>query len=773
MAKRSLTKKKGPKGKKARRAAKLERQWGEHADEEELKKASNRGNKSRLVGGPSRIKSSLKKSTIELRDVPSDSETEDNVHIGVHSDDSDVESDSELGLNTLLKKISRGAKSKSDRMEHNSHLDSDEEFSEDESGEDSGEDSDDDEHEVIEFDVANLKKKGVNPYLNHFSRDPLPAGSADTVEKTSMKKIKTENLHETVVIQASPHLKKQYECANDSMAMESLGHVRKNILKQWTNINNRAYRTNVDASSKPRSQKAFSEFQAAIYPFLSSYCDTQITCLNRENRNDIENMLVLHALNHVLTANNDITSHNNVIRELEKKEEVVDTAEYRDQGYTRPKVLILLPTRSTAYDFVKAMINMLGQNCQVDNEEKFEEEFGSDTLDDDAMDEDEKKRKAIQKMKGKEWNELFADGVNSDDDFKIGIMMSNLKTKGKKTKEENTGVSVKYFSDFYHSDIIIASPLGLKMATNDENEEDGDIDFLSSIEVLITHQADVLLMQNWDHMATILSRLNQQPKKNSGIDFGRVRNYLLEGQASKWRQSIMVSRFADPQLIASFNRHATSVAGKIKVRRKVSSDEASICSVLTKVRQVFQRVPCDSFATQGESRLKYFENIVLPQLLRTKQKHTLIYIPSYFDFISIRNLMLKHEIAQMHFVSVTEYARQSEMNRGRARFFQGRKRIMLYTGRAHFFNRYHIRGAKHLILFGLPENAEFYPELLNMLSDEKPKGAEEDLENLDSSPMSCLNLFTKYDVQSLERIVGTRHSDRMVKGDKKTFLFNS
>ena len=48
MAKKSSTKKKGPKGKKARAQAKLEKRWGEHVDEEALQKSKIRRGKSRL-----------------------------------------------------------------------------------------------------------------------------------------------------------------------------------------------------------------------------------------------------------------------------------------------------------------------------------------------------------------------------------------------------------------------------------------------------------------------------------------------------------------------------------------------------------------------------------------------------------------------------------------------------------------------------------------------------------------------------------------------------
>lgn len=142
---------------------------------------------------------------------------------------------------------------------------------------------------------------------------------------------------------------------------------------------------------------------------------------------------------------------------------------------------------------------------------------------------------------------------------------------------------------------------------------------------------------------------------------------------------------------------------------------------------------------------------------------------SYFDFIAVRNLLLKREA---DFVSVTEYSRVSEVSRGRARFLQGRKQIMLYTGRAHYFLRHSIKGARHVIFFGLPEYATFFPAVVNMLN-EGLSHAEEDGDDISRMPMSCLSLYTKFDAHPLERIVGTSHADRMIRGDKSSYLFNS
>jgi len=183
-------------------------------------------------------------------------------------------------------------------------------------------------------------------------------------------------------------------------------------------------------------------------------------------------------------------------------------------------------------------------------------------------------------------------------------------------------------------------------------------------------------------------------------------------------------------------------------------------------------MPYSSFTAQGEDRLTYFSKIILPQILHLQQKHTLIYIPSYFDFIGICNTLLKTDQTSHDFVSVTEYARISEVSRGRACFLQGRKSSMLFTGRAHYFLRHKIKGVKHLILFGLPEHAEFYPLVVNMLSDGLTEH-DTQITTIDTTPATCLTLFTKYEAHALERIVGTAHCERMTKGTKGNFMFCS
>ena len=267
-------------------------------------------------------------------------------------------------------------------------------------------------------------------------------------------------------------------------------------------------------------------------------------------------------------------------------------------------------------------------------------------------------------------------------------------------------------------------------------------------------------------------------------DFSRVRPYFLSGQAHLWKQFIICSTHSDPMITSCFKRFGTSQCGSIKITRHYDIEEASLHAVrLPITRQVFQRVPTTStFMNAGSDRVQYFCKHIWPEIEKQKQKHTLIFIPSYFDFIMLRNILLQRKedgIALIDFVSVTEYSRVTEVSRGRARFLQGRKEVMLYTGRAHYFLRHAIKGVRHLIFLGVPEQASFYSEHVNRLNEGLPSSLDGIATNGGNTAndgiqnSTCLTLFTKYDSCALERIVGTTNCSRMVKGDKSTYFFSS
>lgn len=73
-------------------------------------------------------------------------------------------------------------------------------------------------------------------------------------------------------------------------------------------------------------------------------------------------------------------------------------------------------------------------------------------------------------------------------------------------------------------------------------------------------------------------------------------------------------------------------------------------------------------------------------------------------------------------------------------------------------------------MYGLPEYGEFYLGFINLLLVEGDTG---NVEVSDVGERSCLILFIKYDGYALERIVGTSHAERMLRGDKSAYLFGS
>lgn len=83
-------------------------------------------------------------------------------------------------------------------------------------------------------------------------------------------------------------------------------------------------------------------------------------------------------------------------------------------------------------------------------------------------------------------------------------------------------------------------------------------------------------------------------------------------------------------------------------------------------------------------RFQAFVDKVLPQYRDSIMSHTLIYIPSYFDYVRLRNYMKKEE---MNFASICEYSSKSEVSRARHFFQKGETQFVLFTERFHFYKR--------------------------------------------------------------------------------------
>ncbi|KAI4372628.1 hypothetical protein MLD38_010834 [Melastoma candidum] len=451
------------------------------------------------------------------------------------------------------------------------------------------------------------------------------------------------------------------------------------------------------------------------------------------------NAYIMHSLNHIFKTRDLVTKNNSKLSKNQEstKEDLLHNNEmFLDQGFTRAKVLILLPLRSVAYRVVRRLIQLVPPSHKVNVEHmaRFMEDFGGGA--DENEDPDKMNGPGQKSSKPSDFTALF--NGNTDDHFMIGIKF--------------TRKSIKLYNDFYKSDMIVASPLGLITKIGEaEREKEKNVDYLSSIEVLIIDYADIIAMQNWAHVKTVVEQLNQLPSKQLGTDVMRVRPWYLDGNARFYRQSIVLGHYLNPDMNALFNRNFVNYEGKVKLACEY---KGVLSKVLLQVRQVYERFPADSIESADDARLQYFSEKVFPKIKDSTQGGVMLFTSSYFEFVRLRSF-LKSQSAS--FCLLGEYTKQSDISRSRLWFFEGTQKIMLYTERAHFYHRYKIRGIKSLIIYSLPERKEFYPEIVNLL-----EGSEE---------MTCSVLFSRFDHLRLERIVGSASAKRMVTSDKSVFVF--
>lgn len=501
-------------------------------------------------------------------------------------------------------------------------------------------------------------------------------------------------------------------------------HFNKMLQPKWIALNQ-------PTMSGSKSTVGLTNLQNELLRLMGSYKDIYYPeCSVFGGVPEVRQMYCLHVLNHVLKANAKILSHNAMLKQNKAEEE----REFRDRGLTRPKVLILVPFRDCALRIVQTFISLLEtdqKKTEVSNKKRFKEEYGEEPY-----------SKPAKLNRPDDYHAVFSGNV--DDHFRIAL--SILKH------------SIRLYSPFYSSDIIIASPLGLRTLIGAEGDAQRDFDFLSSIEMLIIEHSDVILMQNWEHVLHVMKHMNLQPLDSHDVDFSRVRLWNLNNWAKFYRQSLVFSSVPEPQINNILSKHCHNYRGQVCIRNLPKT--GSICQVLIQLPHVFQMFHSDSFKDH-DARFQFFVDKILTQYRDSVMSHTLIYVPSYFDFVRLRNFMKKED---MNLTAISEYSSTSDVSRARHYFLKGEKQFLLFSERFHFYKRYTIKGVQNLIFYSLPTYPHFYSEVCNMLCAGTSEGT-------NAANLTCTVLYSRYDAQKLAAIVGAERASSMMQSTKSVHLF--
>lgn len=277
-------------------------------------------------------------------------------------------------------------------------------------------------------------------------------------------------------------------------------------------------------------------------------------------------------------------------------------------------------------------------------------------------------------------------------------------------------------------------------------------------------------MQNWDHVTYVMSHLNLSPKEPHGCDFSRVRMWYLDDNSKYLRQTIVLSAFITPEINSLFNTYMSNVAGKIKYQP--TYDGTMLVSGLH-IKQSFFRFQSSTLQKEPDDRFSFFTSSIIPWILRLPRPAdgaigVVIFIPSYFDFVRIRNYFsTSTAVSSIAFGTLSENntPAEPEVRRARSHFLSGRHSVLLYSGRAHHFYRYAIKGVRNVVVYQLPDNPLFYKEVVSGFI-----GASITAGNIAAEEAKVRVLLSKWDALRLERVVGTERVPSML-GTGDTFDF--
>ena len=391
-------------------------------------------------------------------------------------------------------------------------------------------------------------------------------------------------------------------------------------------------------------------------------------------------------------------------------------------------------------------------------------------------------KKVIKKKRFKEEFDINSEEAVNDW-FKVGISFLNNE-------------QIKLYDNFIDWDLIIASPLGLRLITGQDGEQENrrEYDFLSSIQILILDQAHIFMYQNTEHLEEVLKSTNKVPKSLDILnDINRIKDIYLEKLGKHFRQSIIVQNFRSMDIDYIIKEYCSvNYRGSIWINKTYDKNLLQEHSLNRKIKITLRKLNTDSIDLVDDTRFNFFTKKLWQKLYENLPGYTIVFCSTYFEFVRVRSF-LKNKNANVAFIS--EYSSNSDWMRNRAHFENGNKKFLLITERALFFDMVKIRFVRNIIFFSLPEWLKVFNDLMemncekganfvlklrkNLRNKKKENTGEDQIEPTEDEENRLVHgesvvfgLFSIFDTLKLERLVGSDKYNSIINNKTKdTFQF--
>lgn len=603
---------------------------------------------------------------------------------------------------------------------------------EEEEEDEEGEDMDNDEDKYVNDDDERISEQQMSLFLSSFEPKAADAtklkGLVDTSDPWftkyySEKMIVEKEPQSTKVVPlpavpnislvTSPHASKRIEKLLKASSAKP-PYIHETLWAKWT-----TFRRNEGRELLTAEERCY----LAVLQGYGDLLDTTRTFTNDVSKMEIA---ALHLLNHWFKSRAVTLAHDKI---KEVRGEDADDLELRDRGFGKTRILVCLPLRNIAKRYVHLLQRIIGAAPEACSKlDQFERDFSEV---EEALDPTFKRRPL-------EFRRQFEGNI--DDSFCFGLSLQADK--------------FQLYSHVLNSDIIICSPLGLRRRI----ERNGDcLVALSSIEVCLIDEAHVLLMQNWQHLASVLESLNSPPRDTTeGLsEINRVFPWAIDGKSALKRQTIVISMISNATISATV-RGFRNVGGRSIWQ--LASHDGVLKQITLPVRQHFLRFDAASPTTLDDERFTFFQEELFKSKLSPlieRDVRTILFVPSYFDFVRVRNFL--HREYRESYAAISEYCSPRQQRQALGQFTDLEKPLLVITERFYFFKRYFVKMAEVLCFYSPPAFPTFYVHLIGKLS---------------ATPNSCvITTFCRFDTHELVRICGTDKTKQLLEREAAAYSF--